>query len=188
LDTNTFISRQREMDPQFIRQIGSELINFSPPAVEAIICGVDSSGPHLYSVYNSDATCQDTVGFAAIGVGSWHADSQFMFAGHVGLRPFPETLLLVYLAKKRAEVAPGVGEATDMFSIGPALGSLFFVNEEVKERLEKEYREMRRREASMERKAQKGVRQYVEEIVRRAQAQREQAASTEDGGGDPPAD
>ena len=54
--------------------------------------------------------CYDMIGFAAIGIGGWHAQSRFMFAKHTRRSPQPETLLLTYSAKKQAEVAPGVGK------------------------------------------------------------------------------
>ncbi len=125
------MSRQQEMAPELVRQLATELINFVPPRVATIFAGIDAFGAHIYSAQNGDVTCQDGVGFAAIGAGYWHADSQFMFAGHTRTRPMPETLLLSYSAKKRAEVAPGVGEGTDMFFIGPALGSYTLVGEHV---------------------------------------------------------
>ncbi len=65
------------------------------------------------------AYCNNTIGFAAIGDGEWHAASQFMFAKYISHAPVAESMLLVFTAKKHAEVAPGVGTATDMFFIGP---------------------------------------------------------------------
>jgi hypothetical protein len=44
------------------------------------------------------------------------------------------------MSKKRAEVAPGVGKATDMVSVGPGLGSLIKIHEHVIHKLEDEYR------------------------------------------------
>lgn len=123
LDLNTFISRQNEMNSTFISQVATELYGYRIPDVEAIITGLDTTGAHIYVVSNGNITCNDTVGFASIGIGSGHANSQFMFAGHTGKKPYPDTLLLAYSAKKRAEVAPGVGEATDMFFIGTGLGT-----------------------------------------------------------------
>jgi hypothetical protein len=61
-----------------------------------------------------------------VGYGEWHSQSQFMFAGHAPWKNFPETFLLTYSAKKRAEVAPGVGAHTDMVVVG-GLGQLTLV-------------------------------------------------------------
>lgn len=103
-------------------QLSREIIAFDIAPIEAIVMGLDQSGAHLYAIDNRGTTCQDWVGFTSIGAGYWHANSQLMFAGHVKTRQLAETTMLVYTAKRRAEVAPGVGEETDMVVIGPALG------------------------------------------------------------------
>lgn len=187
LTQDTFISRQKEMDSGFVRQLATELINFDPPKIAAICCGVDLTGAHIYLADNTNVTCEDLVGFAAIGAGAGHANSQLMFAGHTRYRPMPETLLLVYSAKKRAEVAPGVGKATDMFAMGPALGSYAFLEEAVKEELEKIYKTEQRKEQRSRIKSKESVTRYVEEITRAA-THKEQAAKPANGGGDTPTD
>ncbi|MBM3290380.1 MAG: hypothetical protein FJY92_09535, partial [Candidatus Hydrogenedentes bacterium] len=123
LDSTSFLTRQQELAGGLVDNLASELINYPHLGVSAIVTGVDISGPHIYTIEDGEVRCHDMVGFASIGVGYWHADSQCMLWGHTRNRPFQETLYLVYLAKKRAEIAPGVGEATDMFMIGPLLGS-----------------------------------------------------------------
>jgi uncharacterized protein YijF (DUF1287 family) len=184
LDRHTFFTKQQEMVPDLANKIAVELINFDPPLVETIITGIDAIGAHIYIVRGSKVSCEDPVGFAAIGAGSWHADSQFMFAGHTRQRAFPESLLLVYSAKKRAEVAPGVGEATDMFLIGPALGSFTPVGSHVLENLEKIYRETRRKEQAIAKKAEERAVEYVNQIIAAAAtATKEQPALPENPGG-----
>jgi len=142
LDGDSFIRRQREMDPQLVGRLASRLIEYKFQPQAAILTGVDLDGPqttgtqpdtyaHIYVARDADITCHDRVGFAAIGIGQSHAESQFMFAGHTRAKPFPETVLLTYSAKKRAEVAPGVGSDTDMFAIGAALGSYFTFGDHV---------------------------------------------------------
>ena len=123
LNFSDWVSRQQELAPNIVAEIAKELWRFQAASISAIIVGVDPSGPHIYVVRNSDVTCHDKVGFATIGVGKNHAGSEFMFAGHSRFRPYPETLLLVHRAKKRAEAAPGVGKETDMFVIGPKIGT-----------------------------------------------------------------
>ena len=129
LTRETFLSRQNELSADFVSDIRRQLINFEMPGVEAIIAGIDPEGirnrpgGHIYTVRDGNVTCHDSLGFAAVGVGSWHASSQFMLAGYSVSFYLAETLLLTYIAKKRAEVAPGVGKATDLFTIGTKLGS-----------------------------------------------------------------
>jgi hypothetical protein len=54
-----------------------------------------------------------------------------MLAGHSPFSSSPETLLLTYLAKKRSEIAPGVGKGTDMFIIGPAAPLVPFKHQQI---------------------------------------------------------
>lgn len=174
LDKNSFISRQKEMDSNFISQIVTEMINFALPDIASIFVGIDDSGPHIYLAKDGDISCQDNVGFASIGVGAWHANSQMMFAGHNRRNPLPETLLLVYSAKKRAEVAPGVGQATDMFTIGPTLGSFAPIGDSVLKKLEQIHKEEISRLKQANLRARKSMNEYVEEIAKAAIA-KEQA-------------
>ena len=187
LNANTFISRQREMADSLVKYVATELINFQAPDVATIFVGADPEGVHIYVTQNADIECFDNVGFAAIGVGRWHASSQFMFAQHDKLKPFPETLLLTYAAKKRAEVSPGVGQGTDMFTVGPAVGSLTAIVPDVVNELEKMYQATRSREKRASSKANREVNKYVENLIRAATAQ-EQEVKPKDGAGNPPSD
>ena len=77
-------------------------------------------------------------------------------------------------SKKRSEIAPGVGEATDMFTAGPGLGSLEVVGPDVVDRLDTAYRRMKRREERCQQDAQKEVNAYVQEREARYRATLEQ--------------
>src|SRR5271165_504635 len=72
-----------------------------------------------------------------------------------------DTALLTYMAKKRSEIAPGVGEGTDMFTAGPGLGTCEIIGTDVAERLERIYRRMKKRDDRIQRDAQKEVNDYV---------------------------
>lgn len=183
LDVDTYISRQKQMSDTFIRQVATELYNFDAPHVAAIITGVDSSGAHIYVAHDADISCLDKVGFAAVGIGSGHADSQFMFSGHTRMRPYPETLLLTYAAKKRAEVAPGVGEATDMFVIGSDVGSYRPLNEVIIGVLETIYKGVREETQKAIDKSEGVIRDIVKAVVESYnQANSEEQATSSDGG------
>ena len=67
--------------------------------------------------------------FASIGIGNRHADSHFMLSRHSSGTTLPETTLSVYTAEKKAEIAPGAGYDTNMFSVGPTLGSFSWVTD-----------------------------------------------------------
>jgi hypothetical protein len=123
LNSATFIQSQARMSASLVSKLASEILNFAMPDTETIFAGVDSTGAHIYVAAGPNLSCHDTSGFATIGGGSWHANSEFMFAGHHRAKPGPDTMFRVFSAKKRAEVAPGVGKVTDMWAMGPQLGS-----------------------------------------------------------------
>jgi len=140
LTHETFLSRQHELLPDFVQNVRQRLNRFSLPDVGAIIAGNDTYPitlennhgiPHLYVVNNGSITCNDRVGFAAIGSGYWHANSQFMFNRYTRTATESVALLNTYWAKKRAEVCPGVGQQTDMFVISPLLGSYQDIGENI---------------------------------------------------------
>jgi len=86
----------------------------------AIIAGSDQFGPHIYVVTDpGEARCCDLDGWAAIGSGSRHADLQFIEEKYHRAWEFENAFLTTYLAKKKADITPGVGPTTDLFWITP---------------------------------------------------------------------
>jgi len=170
LDLSSFLGNQQTMDNRLVSDLAKELLNFEIPSVSAIFAGLDPDGSHIYTVHDNEVNCVDTVGFAAIGIGSRHASSQFMFARHAWDAPFPETLMLTYYAKRKAEVAPGVGTGTDMVIVGPTVNSLIKVAEPVIKKLDEEYHKIIRAETSAFRRARGEMNAYVEEITKQAAA------------------
>jgi hypothetical protein len=98
-----------------------------------------------------------------------------MLARHNWNAPLPETLLLIYSAKKRAEVAPGVGSGTDLFMIGPGLGSFTILSDEVVSYLDGVFREIIRKEERALIKGREDLRKFIDH---RVQAQAAQQAVT----------
>lgn len=175
LDGASFVANQKSLSDQLVNDISKELLHFPMPRISAIFAGVDPTGSHIYMVRENDANalesnCVDNVGFVAIGIGGRHASSEFMFARHAWNSPLPDTLFLTYYAKKKAEVAPGVGKGTDMVMVGPGLGSLTQVGDHVKDRLEAEYKRVARSESGAFARARREMAKYVEELGRQAQA------------------
>ena len=181
LTQNTFITQQGQMAESLVRQLATELINCSMAQVAVIIAGTDPQGTHIYTVHDATVDCYDHVGFAAIGSGRWHANSQFMFAQHHRNKPFPETLLLTYAAKKRAEVSPGVGEGTDMFTVGPELGSYVQVYRPIVDDLEKMYQATCERERKASLEADEEVNKYVQNLIDAATPKEQQVKSPDSG-------
>lgn len=180
LDRNSFLANQKPMSAQLVNDLAKELLNFDIPEVSAIIAGLDLYGAHIYIVHNNEANCVDNVSFAAIGIGSRHASSQFMFARHAWNSPFPDTLLLTHFAKKKAEAAPGAGKGTEMVMVGPTLGSFIRIGEDVLKKLDTEYRKIMRSEDTAFTRARGEIRSYVEELTKQAEATAATAAASPD--------
>jgi len=123
LTIETFITKQSEFAPSFLAKLTDELDSFTIPKTEVIFAGLDTvgSGAHLYIARSADIQCQDAAGYAAIGIGAFHARSQFISSNHLASDPREKALYTTYVAKKRAEIAPGVGKDTDTYVI-EALG------------------------------------------------------------------
>lgn len=122
MDYDTFINRQQKMSDDFISGIKYDLQNYSlddGEIVATIITGIDETGPHIFMVRDDYLSNNDNVGFAAVGIGGSHARSHLMLSGHSRFTDEAKALLTVHQAKKKSEVSPGVGKATDMFLVGP---------------------------------------------------------------------
>jgi hypothetical protein len=179
LTMDEFLDRQQSMDSDTVARLTTEIINFDAGCAQAIVAGIDSTGPHLWVVDNESVSCHDRVGFAAIGAGEWHAKSQFMFAGYGRFISVPRAMRITYGAKKRAEVAPGVGNATDMFYIGPDLGSFTWFRSNITNKLEEIYQRLRTQEEEAAETANMEMHEYAEELEKHAQAAAEAAALAE---------
>lgn len=85
---------------------------------ETIITGVDETGTHIYQIDERGViSCKDSIGFAIIGSGDIHSHSQLMRSKYSKESLYYDTLLLMYMAKKQAEIDPWVGSDTDIFVI-----------------------------------------------------------------------
>ena len=168
LTIDSFRQEQQDLKDGIAEQLTRDLIHYELPHVSALVVGIDTLGPHIYVVDDNEIHCNDLVGFAAIGIGARHAESQFMLGRHSWQSPEVDTALLTYIAKKRSEVAPGVGEGTDMFTIGPQLGSYSPFTREMVESFDRIYQNLKISESRMEEDARKEANNYVREAAKRA--------------------
>jgi hypothetical protein len=168
LDCRSFIDNQKIMDKGLVESISRDMINFEIPDVTVIIAGLDmfmgQTNTHIYSINNNYISCDDIIGFRAIGSGARHAESHFMLARHAWNAHTHAALLLAYRAKKDSEVAPGVGAETDMFMIGPAVGQSSRMRPEIIEKLDREYRRMKRRHTNLQNDANEELKRYVDNL------------------------
>lgn len=123
LTWSSYISQQKLMNEQTVQDLTYRLMNFTIASAHTIVTGIDEMGPHIFVVRNDIMSNSDKVGFAAVGSGSSHALSHIMLSKHSRTTSEPKALLTIHQAKKKAEVSPGVGKATDLFVLGPNLGT-----------------------------------------------------------------
>jgi hypothetical protein len=103
------------MSEDFVASLTAKMSSFVGEEVEALVVASNGSNVELLHVDNfGTVRSYDDVGFAAIGIGGYHARSSLMQIGYVNTAQLSTALAFTYAAKKRAEVAPGVGRATDM--------------------------------------------------------------------------
>jgi 20S proteasome alpha/beta subunit len=90
--------------------------------VELLVAGVDDAGGHISTLHNpgSRPLDHDVIGYAAVGSGQLHSVQSMIGFRHAGDTSLAEAIFRVYASKRRAEVAPGVGDETDMFVIDAA--------------------------------------------------------------------
>lgn len=181
----SFIAQQTDMSADLVDSLSTELLNFEMEDISTIFAGIDSRGPHIFVAENDEVDCHDSVGFAAIGIGEWHSSSQLMFAGQSRSKWFPDTILNVYTAKKRAEVAPGVGRGTDMYAVF-GLGNSTPITEEESEVFEQIYQGILQKEKEAIREARTHCENYIQAIVAASAAK--QQTLPEDQGSSPSID
>jgi 20S proteasome alpha/beta subunit len=91
----------------------------------AIIAGVDrGGGPDLYVLDNEIATPMRSPGFACIGIGDNHARTELIARGYNISRSQGEVMLMALAAKRRAQLATGVGDKTHICVCGPESDAL----------------------------------------------------------------
>jgi hypothetical protein len=138
---------------------------------ECIIAGTDLDGAmpgsymsHLYHAWNGDVMCADSTGFAAVGAGARHASSHFMQAAYHISASFEEAMWLTYSAKRRAEVAPGVGAGTDVALIS-GLGQHIELAPEIIADLDRMFKNVRQREARSRRTDTERVTRWLAQLT-----------------------
>jgi hypothetical protein len=123
-----FLARQGDLAPDFVARIDRLTRDSYLPISDrtfgsaAIIAGVDMPTEfpgyvvaHIYVVRDpGQVTCEDAIGFAAVGSGARQAQSYLMLSQYSHGSTFAQSILSVYSAKRQAENAPFVGNETDL--------------------------------------------------------------------------
>jgi hypothetical protein len=115
LNLAAFYQAHNSLNPQVTMMLDQQMLQYNL-GVELILAGVDLDGAHLFAIHNPGGLYaqNDVIGYVAIGSGAIHALQSMIGFGHhadVGLK---ETVFRTYVSKRRSEVAPGVGNETDL--------------------------------------------------------------------------
>lgn len=168
LNMKSFLADKDGISPDFIDTAYNE-IKRTRAHVSTIICGVDQFGARLV-VIDETGVAHDcsSIGFAAIGDGKSHALSQFMFSRYTRDWSLAKSLLLLYSAKQRAQVAPGVGLETDLFLVAPPPGHLAFIHEPFIGAISDAYKKQRKAVERAVATSYGSIESHVEKLVKQA--------------------
>lgn len=114
LTVSNFIKNQRMLDSSLVlrlsRQLEEAKYGGGRVGLQIMVAGVDTTGSHIHYVFDPGSSeCFDAIGYCSIGSGERHADSALIVNDYCFALPIKKALYLMYEAKKRAELAPGVG-------------------------------------------------------------------------------
>jgi hypothetical protein len=117
LDLNSYYAGQQRMLAHIVQMIDQQFRLFNP-SVDLIVAGRGDAGFSIYTIGNpGQAVCSDPIGFAAVGSGAPHAMYALIEAGYKKSLPKITVEKMVQSAKKRSQVAPGVGTKTEQISL-----------------------------------------------------------------------
>jgi len=152
---------------ELLMSLANQVVNYAGQPTEAIVAAADDLNAHLYLVDSEGkVTCHDDVGFVAIEIGAWHAKSLLMQARYYSGNSFATALSLAYWAKKRAEVAPGVGKSTDMFFVNKIGWSL--LAPDLQSAIERSHEEYDKRHIELLDEQQKRLAEAFAEVAAKA--------------------
>jgi hypothetical protein len=115
LDLQMYYGGHQSLNGNITAMLDNQMSQFNL-GIELLVAGVDGGGAHIFSIVNPGQPDRqhDVIGYAAIGSGGIHALQAMIGFKHSPTTPLKETVFQVYAAKRRSEVAPGVGLDTDM--------------------------------------------------------------------------
>lgn len=169
LDLGSYYGRHATLNSQITMMLDQRLSEFNL-GVELLLTGIDSDGAHIYSIHNPGGPelQHDVIGYGAIGSGAIHANQSMIGFGHHATVPFRDALYRTYAAKRRAEVAPGVGRDTDLIVIS-AEGTRMLDEEQIEE-LSKMYGSTQK---ATEQSLQKNLEELSIEVLKKIEADTE---------------
>lgn len=182
-----------KVSEKLAESLAKEMLYHQMPSCSAIFMGVDESGgyskAHLYQVDNDRLTCCDGAGYACIGVGFYQAASSLMFSGFKQDNQLDQALFQIFAAKKRAEVAPGVGRETDMVYISSADSKYIMLSDQIVDELDKIYARAEAGHSRTNIKAERQCHEFLENLRKKPVEQPQKielsGAPPQEGGAEP---
>ena len=118
LTLENYYSMHQQLHSGVVQRIDGTMEMFDP-GVEMIVAGMDGGVYHLFTVTNPGTmVCNDPIGFCAVGSGAPHATYSMIDSGYRKSLELEAVTEMVRQAKKRSEVAPGVGQSTNIRTLG----------------------------------------------------------------------
>lgn len=129
LTITDYYKRQNDFSENFASTIEDYIESEEIIELDLILAGVDINGAHLFYITDPGTSRPYTaLGFCSIGSGEPHAENS-LIANHFSKRmTLKEAMYLTYEAKKRAQIAPGVGEYTNMAYVDK--DACYFISDE----------------------------------------------------------
>lgn len=165
MDYSSYWDNQLKMPAYLAQDIHRKLQEYDFHNVSALFSGVDPEGAKIYVSHNGRSAFANATGFEAIGTGAFHANTLLRLTPYSQFLQCEEALMHVISAKKRAEVTPGVGPATDVFLIGPSPGEVVNLDEKTVADLERIYEKSRREERKITARAVESCKKYLYKLV-----------------------
>jgi 20S proteasome alpha/beta subunit len=115
LSLQAYYQMHQGLNGQVVMLLDNQLAQFDL-GVDLLLAAVDDTGAHIHTNGNPGGgnSNHDPIGYAAIGSGAIHVVPAMAGFTHSGDASYDQTLFHVYAAKRRAQVAPGVGTKTEM--------------------------------------------------------------------------
>jgi 20S proteasome alpha/beta subunit len=116
LDLSSFHGLHQRLLPQVVQMIDRAFAEFNA-RVDFILAGKDENQFGIYSLSNpGQLSCHNPIGYATVGSGSPHAIYSIIDSKYKKSMTKEIVENIVRAAKKRSEVAPGVGPSTTLKS------------------------------------------------------------------------
>jgi hypothetical protein len=118
MNEKSFMESSKLMNGEISLDLSNRLILHNVE-VEALVLGCDSKNDaQIYKINNNGlVSCHTDFGFASIGIGQVHSDAHFMSENYRHNVGYYRAAYETFCAKKRSELAPGIGVETDMMIV-----------------------------------------------------------------------